>query len=335
MAREVEHWRRRATAIPDPEIREEALMALDSKRFNAEGAALFAVLPPRRDESLLRLLVAFQILLDFLDSLSEHPVAGDVQADGLQLHLALRDALDPGGPIADYYRHRPRLQDGGYVRALVQACRDACVYLPSYASTRSLALRGAKRCGVQGLNHDTDIVRRDRTLEAWAQGTFRNGWGLSWWELTAAASSTLGIHALLALAADPACEERDAVELDAAYMPWICAASTMLDSYVDEAADLAENAHSYIGHYPSEEIAIQRTDELVRHSLAKARRLRHGPRHTLIVAGMVAMYLSAEEARTAAKWNTTRALLRAGGSLTRVLVPILRVWRSAYGLRRA
>ncbi len=334
VAREVEHWRRCAAAIPDPEIRDEALEALNTKRFNAEGAALFAVLPPRRDASLLRLLVAFQILLDFLDSLSERPASDDAQADGLQLHLALRDALDPGGPIADYYRHRP-LEDGGYVRALVQACRDACVYLPSYASTRSLALRGARRCGVQGLNHDTDVLRRDRTLEAWAQSTFQNGWGLSWWELTAAASSTLGVHALLALAADPACEERDAIELDAAYMPWICAASTMLDSYVDEVADVAEGAHSYIGHYPNGQVAVERTDELVRQSLAHARRLRNGTRHTLIVAGMVAMYLSAEEARTSAKLNTTRALLRAGGWLTRMLVPILRVWRSAYGLRRA
>jgi tetraprenyl-beta-curcumene synthase len=335
VAREVEHWRQCAARIPDPEIRNEALTALSSKRFNAEGAALFAVLPPRRDASLLRLLVAFQILLDFLDSLSERPASDDAQADGLQLHLALRDALDPGGPIADYYRHRPHLEDGGYVRALVQACRDSCVYLPSYASTRALALRGARRCGVQGLNHDPDVVRRDSTLEAWARSTFQDGWGLSWWELTAAASSTLGIHALLALAADPACDERDAIELDAAYMPWICGASTMLDSYVDEAADVAEGAHSYIGHYPSERVAIERTDELVRQSLEGARRLRNGTRHTLIVAGMVAMYLSAEEARSATKLHTTRALIHAGGSLTRMLVPILRVWRSAYGLRRA
>jgi tetraprenyl-beta-curcumene synthase len=334
VAREVEHWRQRAASIPDAATRRHALTALSSKRFNAEGAALFAVLAPRRDATLLRLLVAFQVLLDFLDSLSERPTA-DAQADGMQLHLALRDALDPDGPISDYFRHRPFLQDGGYVRALVQACRESCLYLPSYASTRSLVLRGAVRCGVQGLNHDTDPVRRDRSLQAWAGGAFHNGWGLSWWELTAAASSTLGIHALLALAADPACEERDAVEVDAAYMPWICAASTMLDSYVDEVADAAESAHSYIAHYPSEEIALARTRELVHRSLEEARRLQGGACHALIVAGMVAMYLSAEEARTVAKRNTTQTLVRTGGSLTRASVPILRMWRTAYGLRRA
>lgn len=334
MALEVERWRRLAASIPDPAIRRHALAALNEKRFNAEGAALFAVLPPRRDVSLLRLLVAFQILLDFLDSLSEHP-APDAQADGLQLHLALRDALDPGGPISDYYRHRARREDGGYVRALVHTCRESCVYLPSYERTRSLALLGAGRCSVQGLNHDTDTVRRDRALEAWARSSFHEGWGLSWWELSAAASSTLGIHALLALAADPDCDELDAVEVDAAYTPWICAASTMLDSYVDEEHDAAEGAHSYIAHYPSEEVAVRRTHELVCRSLHEAQRLPNGARHALIVAGMVAMYLSAEEARTVAKRGSTRAFVGAGGPQTRMLVPILRIWRIAYGLRGA
>jgi tetraprenyl-beta-curcumene synthase len=334
VAREVERWRRCAAAIPDAEIRDDALTALASKRFNAEGAALFAVLPPRRDLGLLRLLVTFQILLDFLDSLSERPVP-DPQADGLQLHLALRDALDPGGPISDYYRHGPRRRDGGYVRALVQRCREHCVYLPSYESTRSFALRGARRCRVQGLNHDADAARRDRALEAWAAETFDDGWGLSWWELTAAASSTLGILALLALAADPGSGECDAREVDAAYMPWICAASTMLDSYVDEVEDAAGDAHSYIAHYPSGELAVQRTHELVRRSLLEARQLRNGARHALIAGGMVAMYLSTDEAHSAFKRDTTRMLLQAGGSLTTMLVPILRAWRVGGGARHA
>lgn len=334
VAREVEHWRRCAASIPDAAIRDDALSALASKRFNAEGAALFAVLPPRRDSSLLRLLVAYQILLDFLDSLSEHPSA-DPQADGLQLHLALRDALDPDGPISDYYCHGPRREDGGYVRALVQACREACVYLPSYSCTQSLALRGARRCAVQGLNHDIDAARRDSTLEAWAASTFNERWGLSWWELTAAASSTLGILSLLALAADPGCGERDAVEVDAAYMPWICAASTMLDSYVDEVEDAAENSHSYVAHYPSSEVAAQRTYELIWRSLYEVRRLRNGSRHAVIAAGMVAMYLSADDARTPAKRETTARLSCAGGLLTRSLMPFLRGWRIAYGLRHA
>jgi tetraprenyl-beta-curcumene synthase len=327
VAREVERWRRRASSIPDLTIREDALAALDGKRLNTEGAALFAVLPPRREPALLRLLVAFQILLDFLDSVSERP-STDPLANGRQLHLALRDAIDPGGPMTDYYRHHPCHEDGGYLSALVLSCRESCLSLPSYGHVRSRALQAAARCAVQSVNHDPDCIRRDSALESWAGSTFPRASGVSWWELTAAASSTLGIHALLALAADPGCRGRDALAVDSAYMPWICAASTMLDSYVDEIEDAASNSHSYIAHYPSRSVASERTRELVLRSLHEADRLRNGARHALIAAGMVAMYLSASQARTSTKRETTRAFIRAGGSRTRLLLPILRLWRA-------
>jgi tetraprenyl-beta-curcumene synthase len=328
----MERWRALAASIPDQTIRADALAALDAKRFNAEGAGLFAALPPRRDARLLRLLVAFQVLLDYLDTLSERP-APDPLANGRQLHLALSEALDPDGSTSDYYRHHPQGADGGYVRALVNACRDSCRSLPGYRHVRSQALLAAARCSVQGLNHDPDPVRRDSTLERWAQRTYPRTSGISWFELTAAASSTLGIHALLALAADPACDPDDAAEIAAAYMPWICAASTMLDSYVDEAEDAASESHSYLAHYPSAPLAAQRTRELVCRALLEARRLRRGPHHALIAAGMVAMYLSADGARAPDKRSATRALVRAGGPRAVLLVPVLRLWRIAYGLR--
>jgi tetraprenyl-beta-curcumene synthase len=334
VAREIAHWHRHADAIPDPVLREDALDALSRKRLNIEGAALFAVLPPERDLRLLRLLVAYQVLLDFLDSVSERP-AVDPVANGQRLHMALRDALDPGGRLCDYYLLHPRCKDGGYLDALVQCCRDCCLELPSYPYIRAAAIEGAERCGVQGTNHDPDPQRRDRTLQEWAAGALRAGWGVSWWELTAAASSTLGIHALLALAADPCSGERDAREVDGAYMPWICAASTMLDSYVDEIEDAREQSHSYISHYPSAKVAADRICELVRRSLQEARRLRHGARHALIAAGMVAMYLSADGARLHAKGNTTRRLAGAAGSQMIVLLPVMRMWRVAYALRAA
>jgi tetraprenyl-beta-curcumene synthase len=333
VGREVERWRGLAASIPDSGIRADALAALQEKRLNAEGAGLFAALPKTRDRHLLRLLVAFQVLLDHLDTVSERP-APDPLANGRQLHLALRDALDPYGHISDYYRHHPARTDGGYVRALVQTCRDACRSLPAYETVRPLALQAAVSCSVQGLNHDPDPVRRERRLEHWARRTSAPAPGVSWWELTAAASSTLAIHALLALAADPDCARGDAEDVTRAYMPWICAASTMLDSYVDEAEDAENDGHSYLAHYPSAPIAERRTRELVRRSLTEARRLRNGSRHALIAAGMVAMYLSADGARAPGKHRATRALVRAGGLLTVLLLPVLRIWRRRERSRR-
>lgn len=334
VSREVRAWRRRALAIPGTPIREDALSALSTKRFNPEGAALFAVLPRRRDTSLVRLLVAFQVLLDFLDSISERHVPEPV-ANGEQLHRALVEALQPEAPISDYYRYHPWQDDGGYLRALVDTCRECCAMLPSYGPVQPFAVRGARRCGVQGLNHDPDPTRRELRLTRWARAEFAGRRELSWWELTAAASSTLAIHALLARAADPVFAADDVREIDAAYMPWVCAASTMLDSYVDEAMDAVGNGHSYVAHYGSPGIASRRVCELLRRSMCEARRLRGGARHALIVAGMTAMYLSADEARTPALRASTDSFIRAGGSLPLALLPILRVWRIAYRQRSA
>jgi tetraprenyl-beta-curcumene synthase len=334
VSREVGAWRDRARAIPDPPIRDDALQALSTKRFNPEGAALFAVLPARHNASLVRLLVSFQVLLDFLDSVSERRVPTPV-ANGEQLHLALVEALQPARPISDYYRHHPWRDDGGYLTALVTTCRECCATLPSYGLVQGCVIDAARRCGVQGLNHDPDSRSRESRLRRWAGVEFAEQRELSWWELTAAASSTLGIHALLAHAADPTLAEPDVRMVDAAYMPWVCAASTMLDSYVDEVADLAEAGHSYVAHYASPGVAAGRVCDLVRRSMCEARGLRGGAKHALIVAGMAAMYLSADEARTPAMLATTDRLVEAGGSLTRLLLPILRLWRIAYAQRAA
>jgi tetraprenyl-beta-curcumene synthase len=334
VAHEVEVWRRRALAIPDNPIREDALSGLSSKRFNLDGAALFAVLPARRSPGLVRLLVAFQVLLDFLDSASERHVAESLR-NGRQLHLALVEALQPGGPISDYYRYHPWSDDDGYLSALVATCRECCTMLPSYGCVQPYAVHGAMRCGVQGLNHDPDPIRREKRLKNWALTWSGGRGGLAWWELTAAEGSTLGIHALLALAADRTCIEHDVRDVYAAYMPWICGASTMLDSYVDQDADSAGSGHCYVAHYPSSEIAAHRISELIWQSVRRARGLRNGPRHALIAAGMVAMYLSADDARTPELRRTTHDFIQAGGSLMWLVLPVLRLWRIAYGQRAA
>ena len=148
-------WRRRAASIPDVPIREDALDAIDRKRDNVEGAALFSILPNHRDERLLKLLVAYQIMWDFLDSVSERG-AYVGQANGRQLHRALIEALDPGAPISDYYRYHPWKDDGGYLRTLVETCRRLCAGLPGYRQVRPLMLRGVRDCAIQSLNHERE-----------------------------------------------------------------------------------------------------------------------------------------------------------------------------------
>lgn len=334
VAREVSAWRARAAAIPDPSIRQDALSALERKRGQTDGAALFCVLPRVRSQRLLALVVAYQIMWDFLDSVNEHGASAG-HANGRQLHLALIEALDRSRPISDHYRHHPYKDDGGYLRALVEACREGCAQLPSYERVRPLVVAEAVRGQVLAINHDLDPLSRDRALRAWSASEFPGGHEAKWFELSGAASAGLTIYALLALATEPAFTDADLGRARNAYFPWISTVATMLDSYVDQIEDAANSDHSYIAHYPTSQFARRRVSRLIRRCLSEASALPDGERHTLIVACMIAMYLSKDSARTPAMRATTRSLVNAGGSLSRFLLPILRLWRIAYGQRSA
>jgi cytochrome P450 len=318
--------------MPSGPLREDALDALEHKRGQSEGAALFAILPGRRNRSYLRLLVAYQTIWDYLDSVSERGAPAGV-ANGRQLHLALVDALNPGGPIRDYYRYNPSREDAGYLQALVTTCRECCTQLPSYERVRALVLRDAMRAQVLALNHDPDPQRRDSALKAWAQHEFPDGHEASWYELTGAASAGLAAFALLALACGSSCSDREIERTHAAYFPWASAAACMLDSYADHAEDLTSGDHSYIGHYSSPEVAVTHTCGLVRRCLAELSALHNREAHALIACSMVALYLSKNTVRAGAMRGRSRQIARAGGSLTQLLLPLLRLWRAAHAVR--
>jgi len=145
------------------------------------------------------LLVAYEVIWDFLDSVNERS-ANSGLTNGMQLHRALLDALDPSRPISDYYQQAPWQDDGGYLHALVTACRESCVRLPCYGAVYGLVVREARRGQVCAINHDPNPRRRDAALEAWAAAEFPSGHEAWWFELTAAASTDLTLFALLALA---------------------------------------------------------------------------------------------------------------------------------------
>lgn len=332
VARAVQGWRRLASSIPDPALREDALHALASKRANIEGAALFWSIPKRRNHELLQLLVAFEILADFLDNVSERGAHIGIH-NGSQLHRALIEALDPNTALSDYYRFHPWKDDGGYLQALVKECRDLCGRLPSYHCTKPLTLHAAHLAQVLPLNHEPDPIRRDAYLARWAARQLDDVSRLAWFERSAAASAWLTILVLLAIAAEPNSDSDHARTIYVAYLPWVCLTGTMLDSYGDAAEDAASGAHSYLSHYQSIETAADRLSELLRRSIIAARCLPVGSKHAVIVACMAAMYLTKDSAHTPSLRAHTRTIARSGGSLTRLLIPLLRLWRIAYQLR--
>jgi tetraprenyl-beta-curcumene synthase len=329
VAIEVRRWRKLARAIPDAPIREDATHALARKRPQTDGAALFSILPRARHMPLLRLLVAYQIMWDYLDSVNEHGTHAGPR-NGLQLHAALVDALDPTRTPSDYYRHHPWTNDGGYLRSLVEACRTECRRLPGFARVQPLLIREATRARVLALNHHTEASVRDALLRTWANREFPDEQCATWWELAAAASAGLTIFALLALAADGQPCHGLIAKTRALYFPWVAATATMLDSYADQLDDAAAGEHSYIAHYATPAQATRRLCALVGRCLSQARELPNCEAHRLIISCMTAMYLTKDSAQTRELQPRSRGTAKAGGTLTRALVPVLRLWRIAY-----
>lgn len=325
-------WRALAERIPSGPIRDDALHALGAKRTHADGAALFSTLVDKRNGSLLRLLVAYELILDFLDNVSERH---RTEANGRELHLALIDAVDPRRTPSDYYRHHPWKQDGGYLRALVESCQAGCSRLPSFARIRSAVLIEAGRTQVLALNHITDPTERDAALRKWAAEECPDDHGLAWYELGGAASASLVVLALLTLATRGDLTAEDVERTRAAYWPWMSLVAVMLDSYADQMEDAVSGDHSYVAHYPNRDAMIDRLSECIATASRRALSLPAGQRHAVVVASMVAMYLSKDSARSTSLIADTRTLVGAGGSLARLLLPMLRLWRIAYSHRAA
>jgi tetraprenyl-beta-curcumene synthase len=346
VSREVAGWRERAAAIPDPQLRADALAALARKRGSIDGAALFWTLPRRRNRDLLGVLVAYEVLADYLDCVSERGAGLGIE-NGRQLHLALIEAVEavpPTPPMSDYYRYHSSGEDGGYARALVQRCRAGAQRLPSYEPLRPFLTRAAGHSGVLGLNHEPDPARREQALKQWANEQSSGGPGAPdqrWYERSAGSSAWVTVLAMLALAAEPRRAVGGWVQDDLAartydaYVRSIAPAGAMLDSFADMLEDAASGDHSYVAHYPSIEVATDRIGELVRRSRSEARALPGGARHTVILSCMIAFFLSKDSVRAPELRASARELARAGGPLVELLLPVLRLWRTAYGQRSA
>jgi tetraprenyl-beta-curcumene synthase len=326
VCRELRRWRSRAAAITDPELCGLALDAL-GKRGNVEGAAAFAAFVPRaRRSAVVRALVALQAAYDYADTLAEQP-SRDPVGNARRLHSALAVALDPGAAHPDYYERHPRREEGGYLDELVDACRDALRELPSYAAVAPYAQRAAGRIvDFQSLSLCGRLGRRD-ALERCAREQTPPGSGLRWWETAAAGGSSLGVHALIAAAADPALDPLGAAAIESAYFPWIGALHSLLDGLVDEAEDVAIGQLSLFGCYSCTEDAVARMRSLAARAVRSARGLSAGRRQALLVGAMAGYYISAPEASAPGVSAVSRGVLETLGELASPALLVFRVRR--------
>lgn len=326
----------RAEAIPDPLLRADALASHRDKGSNSEGLAALALLaPPAKRAELARSLVAYQLMLDYLDGVSERPTP-DPLANGLCLHRAFEVALDPAAPHVDYYALAAANQDGGYLRELIETCRAPLRDLPSYEAGRGALLRQARLgCESQALNHALHFVAVDSQLDEWAARTAAAADlepGFEWWELiAAAAASSLCIGALLALAATPGAGEADARRVERAYFPWATGLNALLDSLVD--LDEDPEGASHLRRYESHEHAAERLASIASGARRRVSELPDGRLHEAILAAMGALYLIHEEAWRPGREPISLAVYSALGPLARPSLAVHLLRRRGRGSR--
>jgi tetraprenyl-beta-curcumene synthase len=356
VAHELRRWHKRAGEISDPLLRKQALQAL-GKRGNMEGAAAFATFAPRRHRpAVVRATVAFQTAYNHLDTICEQaPWIG--QDEARVLHEALLAALAcPSSPrsrgigdlspIIEGLRrgtwsggreseasgredarpiHPLKNNDDGYLAALVDTCQEALRELPSYGLVAPAARRAAERVACfQAFNR----YERD-AIEHWGREQTPPGSDLRWWETAASGGSSLGVHVMIAAAAEQGIDQTRAEGLERAYFPWIGALHSMLDHLIDIEEDAHAGQSNLIELYGSPAEAAERMALLAGRALECARELEPRHRHELIVAAMASFYLAAPEARVGEAVAVTQAVLDVFGGLAR---PALSVFRARQGL---
>ncbi len=329
--REMRRWGRRAKAIPDPVLRTIALDTQRTERGNYEGAAAFSLFAPRRSRAaVIHAAIAFQLAYDYADSLAEQP-APDSVANGRALHEALHAALSPGTPHPDYYSYHAQADDGGYLRALVDACRDTVELLPSWARVAERT-RAMSRLVIefQARNHaDTTAVASE--LAAFARSTPCRGATLSWWEAAAGGASSLVVFSLLAAAARPSLSLHDVEAIEHAYVPWIGSLHVLLDSLIDHPRDLANGHHSLVAHYASSSAMASGMGAIAGAAVHAVRRISLARDHELLLIAMAGLYLSRPAASLPYAAEASSRILDAFGDLAS---PVLLMHRTRQWIAR-
>lgn len=322
---ELHCWRMRAQSIPNVAVRDDALQTLTEKWTNVEGAAALAVLAPiKRRARTARALLCWQEVYDLADTLSEH--SDQAGADSRVLHTPLADMLRPSTADPDCCSQSATLGDGGYLRGLIYAARDAFLSLPSHASTSALGMRGAERIADYQTLHHVRSGGHEK-LAVWAASQVPADTGLLWWEVSAAAASSLPTLAMIVAAADAHIRFHDAAAIHAVYWPWVGALHTLLDSLIDMPEDAAAGQPSLLDYATPGETA-ERMKALASQSLTQTGSLPRARQHLILLTGMACLYLSAPEAQLPTARDASAGVIATIGPISRPALAILRLRRS-------
>ena len=281
-----------ARGIPSQALRAQALASISDKAYHVAGGCILATF--LRGDAARRyvdIVAPLETIYDYLDNLCDR-LPNVAPAAYPTLHEALLDALDDRRPIGDYYRDGPRLDDGGYLRGLVERVRRGISGLPNYEAVRAaLTEVGGYYAELQTFKH-AGPRSREATCRAWYDRNRARFPGLYWWEFAAACGSSLPVFALLFLASQPALAPGAVDRTLAAYFPNVSAVHILLDYFIDQAEDREHRELNFVACYASSAQAVARVRRLVASTAARIRRLKDGELHGFVLQAMCLFYLT-------------------------------------------
>ena len=309
-------WKNRAKQIPDPELRKQALMSIQTKTFHCEGGSVYALLAGEGYREAIRFIIAYQTICDYLDNLCDRSTSLD-PIDFRALHESLLHALTPKAESVNYYRFRDEQDDGGYLISLVKTCQDVLEKLPAYSNISSeLHDLAGYYCDLQVHKH-VKVEERVPRLKEWFEA-HRDGLPeMSWYEFSACCGSTLGIFCLVACAFYDRCSNELASRVKDAYFPWVQGLHILLDYLIDQEEDRLGKDLNFCSYYRNDEEMLRRLTHFFNQADKSISGLPHSKFHQMVNRGLFAIYLSDKKVgRQESVRRMAKKIVRLGGWVT-------------------
>lgn len=288
--KELSYWKSRAMEIPNQELRSQALASISEKRFHCQGGAVYAMLAGDRWREAIQFIVAYQTISDFLDNLCDRSTSLDPK-DFALLHQAMNDALTPGSQLKNYYALREDQADANYLTDLVQSCQKILVKLEDYSYIQTFLLQLETMYEDLQIHKHVKEEERVPRLTSWFDLHKEKVHGLSWYEFSAAAGSTLGIFCLVGYSFGGKMTNELARSIYDSYFPYMQGLHILLDYYIDQQEDIMEADLNFCSYYPNHDKMKARLIYFIEETDKQVKKLPDSKFHQMVLHGLVGLYL--------------------------------------------
>lgn len=290
--RELDYWEERAKSIPNEELRIQATASIAHKTFHCEGGSILALIAGEDRAQVIRFIVAYQTISDYLDNLCDRSTSLDPEDFSL-LHESMQHALNPTAELKNYYERREDQNDGGYLSDLVKTCQEVMQTLPYYKEIQPYLFElCGYYCDLQVHKH---VIWEERVhrLQAWFEDNKHHlPGGMTWYEFSACAGSTLGIFCLVSYGARASFRDGLAKNVRNAYFPYVQGLHIMLDYFIDQEEDRVGNDLNFCFYYESEQKMIERLCFFLEQANRDIEKIPDEHFHKMVNQGLVGIYLA-------------------------------------------